>query len=211
MSLSHTEFLVWSLLSDSVWWLLSPICLPASQSWLVSHQMPPIWKCYKEWDKRMVGLWNWLLSIPFGSSEHTYSACDTALDSYRDFYTNKIVISNYLINYQFLVLGWEFCNVNFCHICDMIITFLRGYNQPHVVGHTFDPNTWEAEVVRSLWVKGQRGLHIKFQDSQDYREALSQNNKNNSKTPISKLLARLLDSNSWPLSFGLIYSPEFMT
>jgi hypothetical protein len=44
-----------------------------------------------------------------------------------------------------------------------------------VVAHTFNPNTWEAEVDRSLWVRGQPSLQSEFQDSQGYTEKLSQN------------------------------------
>jgi hypothetical protein len=40
--------------------------------------------------------------------------------------------------------------------------------------HTFDPSTWEAETGGSLWVWGQPGLQSGFQDSQGYRETLSQ-------------------------------------
>ena len=32
----------------------------------------------------------------------------------------------------------------------------------------FNPSTWEAEAVRSLWVPDQPGLHSEFQDSQGY-------------------------------------------
>jgi hypothetical protein len=37
-----------------------------------------------------------------------------------------------------------------------------------VVAHAFNLSTWEAEVSGSLWVQGQPGLHIKFQNSQGY-------------------------------------------
>jgi hypothetical protein len=37
-----------------------------------------------------------------------------------------------------------------------------------VVAQTFNPSTWEAEAVRSLWVQGQPGLQSEFQDSQGY-------------------------------------------
>ena len=36
------------------------------------------------------------------------------------------------------------------------------------VEHTVDGTTWEAEAVRSLWVRGQADLQSKFQDSQGY-------------------------------------------
>ena len=43
-------------------------------------------------------------------------------------------------------------------------------SDPAVVAHAFNPNTWEAEAGRSLWVGGQPGLQSKFQNSQDYIE-----------------------------------------
>jgi len=39
-----------------------------------------------------------------------------------------------------------------------------------VVTHSFNPSTGEAEAGGSLWVRGQPGLHLKFQDSQGYTE-----------------------------------------
>jgi hypothetical protein len=38
-----------------------------------------------------------------------------------------------------------------------------------VMAHTFNPNTWEAEVGR---FRGQPGLQSEFQDSQGYTEKL---------------------------------------
>jgi hypothetical protein len=38
--------------------------------------------------------------------------------------------------------------------------------------HAFILSTWEAEVDRSLWVRGQPGLHSEFQDSQSYVDQL---------------------------------------
>jgi hypothetical protein len=43
-----------------------------------------------------------------------------------------------------------------------------------VVAHTFNPSTWEAEAGRFVSSKGQPGLQTEFQDSQGYRETLSQ-------------------------------------
>jgi hypothetical protein len=39
-----------------------------------------------------------------------------------------------------------------------------------VVGHTFNPSTWEAETVGCLWTQGQPGLQSEVQDSQGYIE-----------------------------------------
>jgi hypothetical protein len=35
-----------------------------------------------------------------------------------------------------------------------------------VLTHALNPSAWEAEAGRSLWVQGQPGLQIKFQDNQ---------------------------------------------
>ena len=39
---------------------------------------------------------------------------------------------------------------------------------PGVVVHAFNPSIWETEADRSLYIRGQRGLHSEFQDSQTY-------------------------------------------
>lgn len=36
-----------------------------------------------------------------------------------------------------------------------------------MVTHTFNPKAQEAEAGRSIWVQGQPGLQIEFQDSQE--------------------------------------------
>jgi hypothetical protein len=46
-----------------------------------------------------------------------------------------------------------------------------------VVGHAFDPSTWEAEASEDFWVLGQPGLQSEFQDSQDYTEKPCLENK----------------------------------
>ena len=46
--------------------------------------------------------------------------------------------------------------------------------------HAFNPNTYEAEVGGFLWVRGQPGLHSKFQNSQDYIEKPCLKKLNNS-------------------------------
>jgi hypothetical protein len=48
-----------------------------------------------------------------------------------------------------------------------------------VVEHAFNPSTWEAEVGRSLCVRGQPGLQSEFQDSQGYtmKPCLKKTNK----------------------------------
>jgi hypothetical protein len=42
--------------------------------------------------------------------------------------------------------------------------------QKVVSWHTFNPSTHEAEAGESMWVWGQPGLQIEFQDSQGYTE-----------------------------------------
>ena len=37
-----------------------------------------------------------------------------------------------------------------------------------MVVHMFNPSTWEAEAARSLYIRGQSGLHSKFQVIQGY-------------------------------------------
>lgn len=47
-----------------------------------------------------------------------------------------------------------------------------------IVAHAFKSSTWEGGVGGYLCVQGQPCLHSKFQDSQVYRETLSQKKKN---------------------------------
>jgi hypothetical protein len=52
-----------------------------------------------------------------------------------------------------------------------------------MVVHIFDSSPQEAEAGRFLWIWGQPGLCSKLQNSQDYRETLSQStNKQKKKT-----------------------------
>lgn len=47
--------------------------------------------------------------------------------------------------------------------------FSRHYSQPGRVVHTFNPSPQKAELDRSLRVRGQPGLHCKFQASESYK------------------------------------------
>ena len=49
------------------------------------------------------------------------------------------------------------------------------------VVHAFNPSIWEAEVSRSLRVRGQFGLQNEFQEPELHSETLSQTNKSNNR------------------------------
>jgi hypothetical protein len=60
----------------------------------------------------------------------------------------------------------------------------KGYFEPGVVAHAFNPSTQEQrqeDFLSDFWVWGQPGLQSEFQDSQGYTEKLCLEKQNNKK------------------------------